>query len=175
MNRRDFIEKCGLAAGACWYPSLTATAKASGAVNADGPELQTEVCIVGGGLGGCAAAMAAVRSGARVVLTEPTDWIGGQLTQQLVPPDEHRWIETGGCTQSYRRFRNRVRDYYRTHYPLTPAARNTACLNPGNGAVSRLCHEPRVALGVLREMLSGAIAAGRLTPDVEYGSRFRGS
>jgi len=72
-----------------------------------------------------------------------TDWIGGQLTQQGVPPDEHEWIESFGCTRWYREFRTGVRDYYRRYYPLTDAARARAELNPGDGAVSRLCHEPR--------------------------------
>ena len=49
----------------------------------------------------------------RVVLTEETDWIGGQLTSQAVPPDEHPWIEKFGCTRRYREYRDAVRDYYR--------------------------------------------------------------
>jgi len=48
-----------------------------------------------------------------VVLTEETDWIGSQLTSQAVPPDEHRWIESFGCTARYRRFRQGVRRYDR--------------------------------------------------------------
>jgi glycerol-3-phosphate dehydrogenase len=40
------------------------------------PERETEVLVVGGGLGGVAATPAAARRGARVVLTEPTDWLG---------------------------------------------------------------------------------------------------
>ena len=51
-------------------------------------------------------------------------------------------------------FRDGVRDYYRDHYPLTAAARANVLLNPGNGGVSRLCHEPRVALAVLEQMLA---------------------
>jgi len=80
-------------------------------------EYSADVIIAGGGLGGCAAALAALRNHLRVILTEETDWIGGQLTQQGVPPDEHRWIESFGCTKSYRDLRNAIRDYYRRHYP----------------------------------------------------------
>lgn len=46
-----------------------------------------DVLVVGGGLGGVAAALAATRRGFKVLLTEETDWIGGQLTAQAVPPD----------------------------------------------------------------------------------------
>jgi hypothetical protein len=103
--------------------------------------------------------MAAVSLGKRVVVTEETDWIGGQFTAQAVPPDEHSWIEQFGCTGRYRRFRNLVRQFYRDHYPLTPEACSDPYLNPGYGFVSRLCHEPRVALAVLEQMLAWPRAA----------------
>ena len=118
--------------------------------------------VLGGGLGGCAAALAALRNGRRVVMTEETNWIGGQLTSQAVPPDEHGGIETHGANRSYRELRTRIRDYYRRHYPLTAAARQKANLNPGNGTVSRLCHEPRVALAVLQQWLAPYVSARRL-------------
>jgi hypothetical protein len=95
-------------------------------------------------------------------MTEETDWIGGQFTAQAVPPDEHPWIETTGCTASYRRFAQGVRDYYRRNYPLTMDARADALLNPGGGNVSRLCHEPRVALAVMQEMLAPYLADRRV-------------
>lgn len=125
-------------------------------------ERQADVVIVGGGVGGCAAALAAARNGKRVVMTEETDWIGGQLTQQAVPPDEHPWIESFGGTQAYRTYRNRVRDYYRRNYPLTAEARSRWNLNPGNGGVSRLCHEPRVSLAALYETLAPYMSIGRV-------------
>ena len=125
-------------------------------------ELHADVVIVGGGCGGVAAALAAARGGARVILTEETDWVGGQLTSQAVPPDEHPWIESFGATRSYRRFRDGVRAYYRRHYPLTAAAHAAAHLNPGNAGVSRLCHEPRVALAVLLEMLAPYVSSRRV-------------
>ncbi|MFN7949237.1 MAG: FAD-dependent oxidoreductase [Blastocatellia bacterium] len=124
---------------------------------------RTDILITGGGVGGCAAALAAAEAGCRVILTEESDWIGGQMTAQAVPPDEHGWIERFGCTASYRRFRDGVRDYYRRHYPLTADARNAKYLNPGNGWVSPLCHEPRVALAVLEAMLAPLVSSGRLT------------
>ena len=85
----------------------------------------------------------------RFILTEPTDWIGGQLTDQAVPPDEHPWIEQLGRNARYQKLRQGIRDHYRRHYPLTAEAQTEAFLNPGRGSVSRLCHEPRVALAVL--------------------------
>lgn len=121
-----------------------------------------DILIVGGGTGGCAAAMAAASMGLRIIVTEVTDWIGGQLTAQAVPPDEHPWIEQSGCTRRYRQYRDGVRQYYRDHYPLSPEARANPRLNPGAGNVSRICHEPRVGLAVLESMMQYRCSTGRL-------------
>ena len=162
MNRRNFIGSIS-AAGGLMASSPWSHVVASQSENLrQSREMAADVVIVGGGMGGFAAAMAALRNGSSVILTEETDWIGGQLTQQGVPPDEHQWIETHGATQLYRDFRNQVRDYYRRHYPLVDAARQKAYFNPGDGAVSRLCHEPRVALAVMEGMLMPYISAGKL-------------
>ena len=126
-------------------------------------ELRCDVAIIGGGFGGVAAALGALRNGQRVILTEETDWIGGQTTSQAVPPDEHAWIESFGCTRTYREYRNAVRDYYRVHYPLTEQARGAPYFNPGNATVSRIAHEPRVSLAVLEAMLAPYVSSGRLT------------
>ncbi len=124
--------------------------------------MHSDVLIVGGGLGGVAAALSALRAGRSVILTEEFDWLGGQLTSQAVPPDEHTWVEQFGITASYRELREGIRDYYRRHYPLTSASRAAVQLNPGAGYVSKLCHEPRVALAVLEGMLAPYRANRRL-------------
>src|SRR3954470_12283099 len=125
--------------------------------------MHTDVLVVGGGLGGIAAALDALRAGRSVVLTEEFDWLGGQRTSQEVPPDEHTWVEQFGVTASYRALRTGIRDYYRAHYPLTAAARAWRDLNPGAGHVSRLCHEPRVAVAVLEAGLSRYRSTRQLT------------
>ncbi|MBP2614629.1 hypothetical protein J2774_004803 [Rhizobium pusense] len=126
-------------------------------------DMKADILVVGGGLGGVAAALAAARAGKRVIMTEEYDWIGGQLTSQAVPSDEHTWVEQFGITRSYRALRNGVRQYYRDHYPLTEGARAWGDLNPGGGWVSRICAEPRVSLAVMESMLMPYIGAGRLT------------
>src|SRR5258708_25612611 len=75
-------------------------------------ELACDVAVIGGGVGGCAAALAAARNGMRVILTEETDWVGGQLTSQAVPPGEHARIEAFGATRPYREYRDRVPAYF---------------------------------------------------------------
>jgi hypothetical protein len=173
MNRRHFLGRIAgasaLLGGTSGWPGaslMAAQAQRAERLTAGG--MRCDLAIAGAGLGGCAAALTALRCGLRVVITEETDWIGGQLTQQGVPPDEHRWIESFGCTQGYRRLRNGIRDYYRRHFPLTDAARARTQFNPGDGMVSRLCHEPRVALAVLGEFLAAHLAGGRLTLLLEH-------
>jgi hypothetical protein len=149
MNRRTFL-------------SLSGASLASFYALGQERELHADVVVIGAGVGGVAAALAAARSGYRVLLTEETPWIGGQFTAQAVPPDEHPWIEMFGCTRAYRGYRNGVRRYYREHFPLTAAARSNPTLNPGNGSVSRLTHDPRVSLAVLEAMLAPYAANGQL-------------
>ena len=164
IARRRFLQSVGLAAplifaapGAVIAGAQPAPAKK---FSARVRELSADLVIIGGGLGGCAAALAAARNGLRVIMTEETDWIGGQLTQQAVPPDENRWIETFGGTRSYQALRTGIRDYYRRNYPLTEMAKADKYLNPGNSWVTRIGGEPRVGLAVLYEMLAPFLGNG---------------
>jgi hypothetical protein len=125
--------------------------------------LQTEILIIGGGIGGCACALAACKAGLNVIMTEETDWIGGQFTTQATPPDEHGWIEKFGCTKTYRQFRKAVRQFYKKNYPISMEAQNNPILNPGNGWVSPLCAEPKAFLAVLDKMLVKYVKQGCLT------------
>lgn len=136
---------------------------AGGVALAAGRDLRCDVAVIGAGTGGVAAALAALRNGMRVVLTEETDWVGGQLTSQMLPPDEHPWVEQFGGTRLYREYRSRIRSYYRDHYPLTEEARGRWNLNPGDGSVSRITHEPHVSTAVLEAMLARYISGGQLT------------
>ncbi len=163
-TRRSFFKNVAAASSALALPNWVrgqAAASARSRETNKAREMGTDVLIIGGSLGGIAAALAAARMGRRVIVTEETAWIGGQVAQG-VPLDEHPWIERYGRTQSYADFREGVRAYYRRHYPLTAAARADRSLNPGAGWVSGLCFEPRVGLAVLTEMLAPHLSAGRI-------------
>ncbi|MEQ8879375.1 MAG: FAD-dependent oxidoreductase [Cyclobacteriaceae bacterium] len=165
MDRRDFIGNLSAGSLILGAPALGYSTVFSDQVSSIanlGNVARTDVVIAGGGLGGVAAALGCLRNGLCVILTEETDWIGGQISQQGVPPDEHKWIETHGAPESYREYRRRVRDFYRRNYPLTPEAKAKENLNPGDGSVSRICHEPRVALAVMLEMLASYMSSGKL-------------
>ncbi|WP_292836738.1 FAD-dependent oxidoreductase [Microbacterium sp.] len=124
--------------------------------------IQAHIAVIGGGFGGVSAALAALGAGRTVVMTEPTRWLGGQLTSQMVPLDEHRFIETDGANESYRHFRNMLREYYRQNFPLRPEAKSTPNLNPGAGWVSPVCVDPRVAVAVIDQLLLPHLISGRL-------------
>lgn len=134
--------------------------------------LEPDVLVVGGGLGGVSAALAATRNAGSVVIIEETDWLGGQLTSQGVSAsDEHEWIETVG-TKSFLALRQRIRDYYTLGYRLSEKGRHQKYLDPGDGWVSRLCHEPRAAVVAIDNLLTPARDSGKLK--VFYRTRVSG-
>ncbi len=168
-NRRRFLEGCGTGLGGLLAASAGLSdwrddASAAG-IAGPGREIAADVVIVGGGLGGCAAALAALRAGRTVIMTEPTDWIGGQLTSQAVPPDEHPWIEQFGANASYQSFRRGIREYYLGHYPMTAEARRVAIPQPGQWR--RLQALPRAEGRARRvDRYAGALCLQREAPEL---------
>ncbi|MDX6728695.1 MAG: hypothetical protein QOK49_3500 [Baekduia sp.] len=125
-------------------------------------ERRADIVILGGGTGGCAAALAAARLGRCVLMTEPTDWIGGQMTSQAVPPDEHPWIEDFGCTRSWRRFRDGVRACFRDNFPLSGEAMVDERTHLGGALVTKVPCPPEVAFKVVEQLLLPDKIAGRI-------------
>jgi hypothetical protein len=125
------------------------------------PELTCDLLVVGGGMGGVAAASAGARSGLDVVLSEEHRWLGGQLTTQAVPPDEHPWIESTGANRTYRELRELIRSRYRQRPLVGPAATDPE-LNPGGCWVSRLGCEPAEAAAAIDQQLAPFVASGAL-------------
>src|SRR5690554_3158331 len=121
-----------------------------------------DVIVAGGSLGGVMTAYSLCKNGHKVLLIEETKWIGGQLTSQGVPSDEHQMIEKTGATKTYREYRNRVRNYYRNHPKIIDELKTKEIFNPGNGWVSKNSHDPRLALKLLNDMLDPFVKNGRL-------------
>ena len=94
-------------------------------------QLSCDVLVVGGGCGGVAAALAASALGRLVVLTEAGSRVGGQLTSQAVPPDEHPWVESTGTTARYRQLREAVRTRYKQTRRLTQESQRDPQIKPG--------------------------------------------
>lgn len=117
-----------------------------------------DVLVLGGGLGGVAAAEALAGKGHTVILTEPTSLLGGQLTAQAVPvPDENSYIERtpGVGSRAYRE----VREGLRAKYAATPGIKPGRAVNVGQCWVSRVSGEPLVWESVIRERLENLKSA----------------
>ena len=112
-----------------------------------------DVVVVGGSIGGVLAAKKASQLGKKVVLIEKTKWIGGQFTNQAVPPDEHPFIEEFGATQSYMAFREDIRSYMKTNLPVKNHVLSNSRWNPGHATVSRLSAPPKIFLKHFEKML----------------------
>ncbi len=111
-----------------------------------------DVLVVGGSLGGVAAAEALAKKGHTVILTEPTSMLGGQLTSQAVTcPDENAYIERnpGVGTRAYRQLREQFRSKYAAMPGIKPGRSNSV----GACWVSRTSGEPTVWEQVIRERL----------------------
>lgn len=125
-------------------------------------QIHVGAAVIGASLGGVLAAYQLCRQGVRTLLSSEFAWIGGQLTSQGVPPDEHRYIESFGASESYYRFRSAIRAHYLADRDFTDHSSMTEGCNPGDGWVSRLCFEPAVGEKYLRQLLQRYIDDGTL-------------
>ncbi len=140
-----------------------------------------DILIVGGGLGGVSAAIKIAQlagsekkgrsSRPRIILTEETDWLGGQMTAQGVPAlDENYLVETSGATGNYQQLRSKIRDVYRPDLsptaPHPPHKASKSQINPGNCWVSRLSFEPKVALAQINRLVTDS--AKNIPLEVHY-------
>jgi FAD dependent oxidoreductase len=114
--------------------------------------ISCDVLVAGGGLGGVASALEALRLGKKVCLTEITDWIGGQVSQQGVSALDEGPIErkVDLFSKQYFEFRERIREHYYGEK------------NPGRCWVSQLCFPPDVGAEVLEEMIKPYKLSGQL-------------
>lgn len=131
--------------------------------------IECDCLVVGGGLGGVAAALALSENGFSVCLTEETDWLGGQATSQGVSALDEFWlIEQFSATANYGRFRKLIRDYYLHNFTLSDKGRAMSPFNPGNAWVSKLCYEPKVGVQAIAQMLQPYVEAGKLRIFYQY-------
>lgn len=124
--------------------------------------LDVDIAVIGASLGGTLAAWTACQRGHQVYLCNAYDWLGGQMTAQGVPPDEHHRIEQGGASASYLAFRQTVRAHYANLPGFVDRSVLTEGCNPGDGWVSRLCFEPRWGAQWFEDQLEPYINNGQL-------------
>ena len=134
---------------------------------------ECEVLVAGGGLGGVAAALSATRAGCRVVLVEPSAWLGGQMTSQGVSVlDEHALIERFGGTSAYYHLRRLIRDEY-DPFCRPEVLKRGLPLNPGAPRrPAPLAFEPKVGVKAIDRLLNPYVTAGTVT--IYRNSEFQG-
>lgn len=128
--------------------------------------IECDILIVGGGLGGVAAAFESTSSERKmkVCLLEETDWLGGQITSQGVSAlDENKYVETSGACGTYLSIRSQIREFYKMNRNIKSEGRADARLDPGACWVSRLAFEPKVALPIIDKLLEPAVKSKRLS------------
>lgn len=92
-SRRDFLKQMGVLAASAAIPS-SISAMASGGAPGETTQLKNtkialnsdwDVIVIGGGPGGCTAAISAAREGAKTLIIETSGKLGGMGTSGLVP------------------------------------------------------------------------------------------
>jgi hypothetical protein len=99
----------------------------------------TQVAIIGAGAGGTAAAIAAARQGAKVILIEPTSWLGGMLTAAGVAATDGNHNLPSGLWEEFRQYLYKV-------YGSAKAIET--------GWVSNTHFEPRVGDAIFKTMVA---------------------
>lgn len=121
-------------------------------------EYSADIVISGGAFAAPAAALAAARTSpeARILLIEPTDWLGGQATSQGVSAIDNAWFDPGASLM-----RDNPAQYYPADYlDWLERIRSRADGAPGTGMgpagtcwVSREPYDPRTAAWALDRMV----------------------
>jgi hypothetical protein len=120
---------------------------------------EADVVIVGGGMGAPAAALAASRTWttATILLTEPTDWLGGQATVQGVSAIDNAWHAPGNTIMRDNRSAHYPADYLEWLYRIAtkgPTDPGDGMATTGTGWVSRECYDPRTGAWALDQMIA---------------------
>ena len=114
-----------------------------------------DVVVVGAGTGGTAAAVAAARHGAKVLVVEPTGWIGGQMAAVPLMDDAFLpgFVTTG--------FADEIERKVVAHYAALGKSVHTCYSLP-----STVCAEPHVIRDILTATLAAAGVTVKLHTDV---------
>lgn len=114
-------------------------------------KMQTDVLVVGGSTGGTAAGIQSARSGAKTIIVEQTQWLGGMLTAAGVSCTDGNHALRSGIWEE---FRQALYKHYQTN-------------NLFAGWVSETCFEPHVGDSIFK-----AWAAKEKNLQVVYGWYF---
>jgi len=101
-------------------------------------KITTDVLVIGGGTGGVAAGIQSARSGAKTIIVEQTNWLGGMLTAAGVSCTDGNDALPSGI---WKAFRDALYAHYHTN-------------NLATGWVSETCFEPHVGDSIFKTWAS---------------------
>ncbi len=123
---------------------------------------EPEFVVLGGGMGGIAAALAIVYTGRSATLIEESDHITGCFTGSgpFAFP-ENPLIESSGSSKMYRDFRKRIQDWYASHSQTPPPPPSGFSTVSGLGFGS-FCFSTEAAQAVIDDMIKQQVDRGSL-------------
>lgn len=119
---------------------------------------QCEVVVVGGSLGGVAAASHAMKSGARTCLIELTPWFGGQISSQGVSAidESDTMLRLNNFSSSWISFKKLIREQ-QIKLPAWSKQKEKLTVDDINSCwVGRLCFPPKVGEQAARQLLNSS-------------------
>lgn len=120
--------------------------------------------IIGGGLGGIAATIAACSSGRTTILIEETDRIAACFApQDTAQYFDNRFVEKTGSSIRYQTFRSKIREWYEKRSQLQPEFFSTFFADFKDFDSNNFCFESEAAIDVIYEMLENYIDREHLT------------
>ncbi|MCE5250575.1 FAD-dependent oxidoreductase [bacterium] len=120
--------------------------------------------ILGGGLGGIAAALSICYSGRTAILVEETDRIAGCFAYQDTGYfADNGFIETSGSSRTYQKFRSTIKEWYAEKSQSPPDLFRDTYPLLGEFRTNGLCFETEAALDAIDRMLQERIDHGNLT------------
>lgn len=118
---------------------------------------ECEVVVVGGSLGGVAAASQSMQAGAETCLIELTPWLGGQISSQGVSAlDESRVLRDGNLAPSWQAFRDLIRQQKVNLPAWTGLASPQSIDNINSCWVGALCFPPEAGAAASEQLLEMA-------------------
>ncbi len=122
-----------------------------------------DIVIIGGGVGGIAAAIAACSSGRSTILIEETDSIAGCFSK----PDtsryfDNRFMEMSGSSLRYRTFREKIKEWYEKKSKEQPKFISTLFSDIEDFGTDNFCFESEAAVDIIYDMVENHLERERL-------------
>jgi hypothetical protein len=117
---------------------------------------ECQVAVIGGSLGGIAAAAHAMATGATTCLIEVSPWLGGQISAQGVSAldESRRMHQANNLSPSWQRFHQRIKQQVVDLPAWSPGGRSRAVGDINSCWVGRLCFPPQAGAQAAAQLLT---------------------